>query len=598
MATLSRGAQTGARGLLRIQDGCDEHCTFCMTTLARGSNRSRPREELIAEAVTLAETHPEIVLTGIHIGSYGLDIGSCLSALVERLIENVPSVRFRLSSLEATEVDDRLRGLFGDPRRLAPYLHAPLQSGSDRVLKRMGRSWYTARTYAVERRADYRRPEQFLWPRRRRHLRLSRRDGRRPSPDHGNGGAPAVHIASCISVFAAARHVVLCDSAGPWGPRPSRARCEEIREISQRKARKYNELRAWHTRRCRRYKAGRRADRRLSFRRGFRPGRFADATASKRSLPCGPDNSPPHQQQSSVSMITPSESTVYIETYGCQMNVSDSELILGKLAASGYRQVDAPDGADVILVNTCAIREHAEQRVIGRLGEMKSRMKAGAIVGVTGCMAQRLGPQILERASHVSLVIGPDGYRSLPLLVENARRGARVSSTDFDMEEHYEDFTPRRFDRVKAWIPVQRGCDYRCTYCIVPDYTRLRAKSPSGRRHPRDEDSRRRRNVRSRAARADGEFLQRRRARLRRSATRRGRGGWSQTPSLHQSAPQRFQPARDCRDGRYRGGLRARPSADAVGIVARPQADAEALHAREIFRVRGPSFAMQSAGFR
>jgi tRNA-2-methylthio-N6-dimethylallyladenosine synthase len=167
-------------------------------------------------------------------------------------------------------------------------------------------------------------------------------------------------------------------------------------------------------------------------------------------------------------MITPNDSTVYIETYGCQMNVSDSELILGKLAASGYRQVDAPDGADVILVNTCAIREHAEQRVIGRLGEMKSRMKAGAIVGVTGCMAQRLGPQILERASHVSLVIGPDGYRSLPLLVENARRGARVSSTDFDMEEHYEDFTPRRFDRVKAWIPVQRGCDYRCTYCIVP----------------------------------------------------------------------------------------------------------------------------------
>ena len=167
-------------------------------------------------------------------------------------------------------------------------------------------------------------------------------------------------------------------------------------------------------------------------------------------------------------MIGPDESTVYIETYGCQMNVSDSELMLGKLAASGYRQVDQPDTADVILVNTCAIREHAEQRVIGRLGEMKSRMKRGAVLGVTGCMAQRLGPQILERASHVSLVIGPDGYRSLPLLVENARRGARTSSTTFDLEEHYEDFTPRRFDRVKAWIPVQRGCDYRCTYCIVP----------------------------------------------------------------------------------------------------------------------------------
>jgi tRNA-2-methylthio-N6-dimethylallyladenosine synthase len=167
-------------------------------------------------------------------------------------------------------------------------------------------------------------------------------------------------------------------------------------------------------------------------------------------------------------MNGPGESTVYIETYGCQMNVSDSELMLGKLAASGYRQVDEPDTADLILVNTCAIREHAEQRVIGRLGEMKSRMKRGAVLGVTGCMAQRLGPQILERASHVSIVIGPDGYRSLPLLVENARRGARTSSTTFDLEEHYEDFTPRRFDRVKAWIPVQRGCDYRCTYCIVP----------------------------------------------------------------------------------------------------------------------------------
>lgn len=167
-------------------------------------------------------------------------------------------------------------------------------------------------------------------------------------------------------------------------------------------------------------------------------------------------------------MTPTAESTVYIETYGCQMNVSDSELMLGKLAASGYRQVEVPDTADVILVNTCAIRDHAEQRVIGRLGEMKSRMKRGAVLGVTGCMAQRLGPQLLERASHVSLVIGPDGYRALPLLLENARRGARTTSTEFDLEEHYEDFSARRFDSVKAWIPVQRGCDYRCTYCVVP----------------------------------------------------------------------------------------------------------------------------------
>ena len=166
--------------------------------------------------------------------------------------------------------------------------------------------------------------------------------------------------------------------------------------------------------------------------------------------------------------MTENGGTVYIETYGCQMNVSDSELMLGKLASSGYESVAAPESADVILINTCAIRDHAEQRVLGRLGEMKSRMKKGAVVGVTGCMAQRLGAQLMERARHVSIVVGPDGYRDLPALIENARRGERGVSVDFDLEEHYEDFAPRRFDGVKAWIPVQRGCDYKCTYCIVP----------------------------------------------------------------------------------------------------------------------------------
>jgi tRNA-2-methylthio-N6-dimethylallyladenosine synthase len=159
--------------------------------------------------------------------------------------------------------------------------------------------------------------------------------------------------------------------------------------------------------------------------------------------------------------------TVYVETYGCQMNVSDSELMLGKLTAEGYVPVDSPEGADVILVNTCAIRDHAEQRVIGRVGELKRSMKADTVLGVTGCMAQRLGPRLLK-SKHVSLVIGPDGYRALPELVERAIGGERVTATDFDLDEHYEDVAPKRYDRVKAWIPVQRGCDYRCTYCIVP----------------------------------------------------------------------------------------------------------------------------------
>jgi threonylcarbamoyladenosine tRNA methylthiotransferase MtaB len=146
-----RGAatQTGSRALLRIQDGCDEHCTFCATTLARGANRSRKPAEILDEATRLAEGHPEIVLTGVHIGTYGADIGSSLGALVERLLRDVPRARFRLSSVEATEVDDPLLELLTAADGLAPYLHAPLQSGSDRLLKRMGRHWYTASRYAA-----------------------------------------------------------------------------------------------------------------------------------------------------------------------------------------------------------------------------------------------------------------------------------------------------------------------------------------------------------------------------------------------------------------------------------------------------------------
>jgi threonylcarbamoyladenosine tRNA methylthiotransferase MtaB len=145
-----------ARGWLKIQDGCDEHCSFCATTIARGANRSRSIPELVREAQALAEHHAELVLTGIHIGTYGKDReagggrreASSLGELLEALVEAVPDVRFRLSSIEATEVDDRIaRLLIEAPRRLAPYLHAPLQSGSNRVLKRMGRHWYTAESY-------------------------------------------------------------------------------------------------------------------------------------------------------------------------------------------------------------------------------------------------------------------------------------------------------------------------------------------------------------------------------------------------------------------------------------------------------------------
>jgi len=170
-----------ARGWLKIQDGCDEHCTFCATTIARGANRSRGIDELVAEARALAQHHAEIVLTGVHIGTYGQDRladpgrksgvdpkagipkagtsgfddprarargQSTLGDLLEALISAVPDVRFRLSSIEATEVDDTIaRLLIEAPAHLAAHLHAPLQSGANRVLKRMGRHWYTAESY-------------------------------------------------------------------------------------------------------------------------------------------------------------------------------------------------------------------------------------------------------------------------------------------------------------------------------------------------------------------------------------------------------------------------------------------------------------------
>jgi len=143
-------SQSGTRALLRIQDGCDEHCTFCATTMARGANRSRPVDDIIREAVALAERHREIVITGIHIGTYGADIGSSLSRLMEALTREVHGTRFRLTSIEATEIDPLLFELLTDSSiDLVPHVHAPLQSGSDRILRRMGRHWYTRATYAT-----------------------------------------------------------------------------------------------------------------------------------------------------------------------------------------------------------------------------------------------------------------------------------------------------------------------------------------------------------------------------------------------------------------------------------------------------------------
>jgi tRNA-2-methylthio-N6-dimethylallyladenosine synthase len=179
----------------------------------------------------------------------------------------------------------------------------------------------------------------------------------------------------------------------------------------------------------------------------------------------------------------------YIETYGCQMNIADTELMHGILAEEGFTATDSPADADVILVNTCAVRDHAEQRVFGRVGQLQQYREGreGVVIGVTGCMAQRLGAELLEKAGGVDLVMGPDGYRRLPEVLRALRPDAPAPAArgmalpvlaaapsggltvlDFDPFENYEGVAPRRTSAVSAWVPVQRGCNYRCTYCIVP----------------------------------------------------------------------------------------------------------------------------------
>src|SRR4029079_17925800 len=149
---------------------------------------------------------------------------------------------------------------------------------------------------------------------------------------------------------------------------------------------------------------------------------------------------------------------IYIETYGCQLNGADSELMFGVLGREGYVRADHPAEADVMLVNTCAVRDNAEQRVIGRMGELQRHKRPGRILGVVGCMAQRLGPLLLERVPAVDLVVGPDGYRNLPELLAHARAGERRADVDQRDWEHYEDIPQVREPGPTAFVTVQRGC--------------------------------------------------------------------------------------------------------------------------------------------
>lgn len=165
---------------------------------------------------------------------------------------------------------------------------------------------------------------------------------------------------------------------------------------------------------------------------------------------------------------------VYIETYGCQMNVADTEVVLSILAKEGCSRTEDMSEADVILVNTCSVRDNAEQRIWGRIEQFNLQKKArrGVVVGVLGCMAERLKDALLD-SGKVDIVAGPDAYRRLPALVAAALDGTPSMDVILSREETYADISPVRTDRngVSAFISIMRGCNNVCSYCVVP-YTR------------------------------------------------------------------------------------------------------------------------------
>ena len=171
---------------------------------------------------------------------------------------------------------------------------------------------------------------------------------------------------------------------------------------------------------------------------------------------------------------------LYVETYGCQMNVGDSEILVSIMQDEGYRYTEDIAQADVILVNTCSIRDNAEQRIWGRLREFHryKRARKGLVVGMVGCMAERLREELFERETVVDVVAGPDSYRELPRLVAAAAAGGHGVNVQLSQEETYGDIRPVRLDRngVSAFISIMRGCNNFCSYCVVP-YTRGRERS-------------------------------------------------------------------------------------------------------------------------
>ncbi len=169
---------------------------------------------------------------------------------------------------------------------------------------------------------------------------------------------------------------------------------------------------------------------------------------------------------------------VYIETYGCQMNLSDTEIVSSIIAKSGMKLTEKPDEADVILLNTCSVRDNAERKIHERLIHLKQYKKKNKelVVGILGCMAERMRSKLIEEKKIIDLVVGPDEYRKVPTLIENAFTGDKGIAVKLSRVETYDDIEPLRTEGISAWVSIMRGCDKFCTYCVVP-FTRGRERS-------------------------------------------------------------------------------------------------------------------------
>ncbi|MDA0986125.1 MAG: tRNA (N6-isopentenyl adenosine(37)-C2)-methylthiotransferase MiaB [Bacteroidetes bacterium] len=171
---------------------------------------------------------------------------------------------------------------------------------------------------------------------------------------------------------------------------------------------------------------------------------------------------------------------LYVETYGCQMNIADSEIISGLLNQKGYKLSEKPDNADVIILNTCSVRDNAEKKIHDRLNHLKfyKKKNPAVVIGIVGCMAERLRSELIEKNNIVDLVVGPDEYRKLPELINDAENGTTGIAVRLSRVETYDDITPLRTNGINAWISIMRGCDKFCTFCVVP-FTRGRERSRS-----------------------------------------------------------------------------------------------------------------------